>query len=79
MSFQEKIIKETKEYSGKTFETCDYYLNQINDKNKFVDIIIKQPMWLSNEFDILTNFAKVNGLESEYAGYNRVRIYNKIT
>jgi hypothetical protein len=77
MDFKSKTLQDIKDYTGLDFETCDYFQNQLQDKSLFFDIILKQPMWLSKEYDKLVKFSKIHKIEINYAGYKRVRFYKK--
>lgn len=72
-----EALQKIKQHTGIEFETCDFFTRKLSEKEKLkcIDVILKDPMWLSSEYDKLENFAKKYKTISVYpAGYKRVRI-----
>lgn len=70
-------LKLIKDQTGLELQLCDYFTGlQMCEGVNYFNVILKDRVWCSKEYDILTRFAnKYNLIRVESCGPNRISIF----
>lgn len=72
----EDLKNSIKNYNNLDLEPCDFFTKRLSKskQERIFEFLIKNPQWLSDEFDKLVSYGSIRGYKVELSGYNRVRI-----